>query len=499
MVHATVTEDSNMFNKSRTHATVILISLLLVIQNGIGQIPAHPKALSYKELTYQPPKAAEHRLELPNGMIVYIQEDHSLPLFDATAIIRTGTVYDPADKAGLAEMTGAVLRSGGTTTMSGDDLDERLDFLGGSIQSSMEKTSGRVTLSVLKKDIDEGLKLFADVLMNPAFEEARIKIHKDQAIDAIKNSNDNPRTVLDREFRKLLYGDHPLVREATPSGIDAITREDLLAFHRTCYAPNNIILAMAGDFDKKELVEKLNAAFAGWTKRKIELPKIPDVAGKNRPGVFMVQKDINQGYVNIGHFGVKETNPDLFAINLMNFILGGGSFTSRITTRVRSDEGLAYNTGSRFENQRDLPGLFMGYVQTKSATVHYATTLILNEFRRIRTEPVSDEEMATARNFYLDSFPDRFSSAISAMTTLAALEYDGFPADYYDTWRDKYSAVTKEDILRVAKKYIKPGEMSLFIVGDVEKCKAGDEKHPGNLEEFGKITVIALKDPLSGN
>ncbi len=488
-----------MFNTLKTYIPCLVLILLLAVQSGIGQIPAHPKELSYEELTYQPPKAADHRLELANGMIVYIQEDHSLPLFDATAIIRTGTVYDPADKIGVAAMTGAVLRSGGTTTISGDDLDERLDFLGGSIYSSMEKTSGRVTLSVLKKDIDEGLKLFADLLMNPAFEEAKIKIYKDRAIDALKNSNDNPRTVLDREFRKLLYGDHPLVRTESKSGIESITRQDLLAFHQTCFAPNNIILAVAGDFDKTELIEKLNAAFAGWAKKKIDLPKIPDVAAKNRPGVFMVQKEINQGYINIGHFGIKESNPDLFAINLMNFILGGGSFTSRITTKVRSDEGLAYNTGSRFENQRDVPGLFMGYVQTKSATVPYATTLILNEFKRIRTEPVSDAEMATAKNFFLDSFPDRFSTAISAMTTLATLEYDGFPGNYYDTWRDKYNAVTKQDIQRVAQKYIKPGEMSLFIVGDIEKCKAGDDKHPGKLEDFGKITVIALKDPMTAN
>jgi predicted Zn-dependent peptidase len=219
---------------------------------------------------------------------------------------------------------------------------------------------------------------------------------------------------------------------------------------------------------------------------------------KNRPGVFMVQKEINQGYITIGHFGVKDTNPDIFAINLMNFILGGGSFTSRITTKVRSDEGLAYNTGSRFVTEHDFPGTFAGYVQTKSATAHYATSLILHEFKRIQKELVSDEEMETAKNFYLDSFPDRFSSAIGTMTTFASLEYDGFPMNYYDSYRTKYDAVTKQDVMRVAKKYIKPNEMSIFIVGDIEKCKAGDDKHPGRLEQLGKIEIIELKDPLTG-
>lgn len=487
-----------MNHKLSRHAALVMLLLFLAAMNVNGQIPKHPSQLHYRPMDYQPPKPLDFRVELPNGMIVYIREDHTLPTFDATAIIRTGTIYDPQDKIGLAAMTGAVLRMGGTNTIPGDSLDEKLDFLGGSITSTIGSTSGRFTLSVLAKDTDEGLKLFADVLMNPAFEEAKMKIYKDRAIDAIKNRNDNPRTVLDREFNKLLYADHPLVWEETKMSIDDISRQDLLDFHARYFAPNNIILAVAGDFNRADAMQKVEAAFKGWTRKKINFPKIPNVRVENRPGVFMIQKDINQGYIDIGHLGIKDTNPDLFAINLMNFILGGGSFTSRITSRVRSDEGLAYNTGSRFVTEHDFPGTFAGYVQTKSATVQYAISLILKEFSRIQKEPVTDEEMATAKNYYLDSFPDQFSSAIGTMTAFANLEYNGFPWDYYDRYRARYSAVTKQDVMRVAQKYIKPAEMSIFIVGDIEKCKAGDEKHPGKLEQLGKITVIELKDPLTG-
>ncbi|MCU0643496.1 MAG: insulinase family protein, partial [bacterium] len=175
---------------------ITIFAVLISINSSTGQIPDHPSKLAYKSMEYNPPKPADYRVELPNGMIVYIQEDHTLPTFDLTAIIRTGSIYDPKEKIGLAAMAGTVLRTGGTKNIPGDDLDEKLDFLGSSINSNIGMTSGRASLSVLAKDIDEGLKLFADVLMNPAFEEAKIKLYKDQQIDAIKNKNDNPRNVL---------------------------------------------------------------------------------------------------------------------------------------------------------------------------------------------------------------------------------------------------------------------------------------------------------------
>jgi predicted Zn-dependent peptidase len=419
-------------------------------------------------------------------------------MLDVSATIRTGSLYDPKDKIGLASMTGSVMRTGGTKNISGDDLDERLAYLGASISSFIGTTSGGASLSALIKDAEEGLRLFADVLMNPIFSEDKIKLYKDQEIEDLKNKNDNPRGILSREFNKLFYGSHPSVWEETQASVEAIGQEDLLAFHDRYYAPNNIILAVAGDFEKEAMLSKVEKAFAGWSKKQIQFPVIPEVKIKNHPGVFMVQKDINQGYINVGHFGIKDTNPDVFAINIMNFIVGGGSFTSRITTKVRSDEGLAYNTGCRFDNRHLYPGLFYGYVQTKSATVYYAISLILDEFKRIQKEKVTDEEIETAKNYYLDSFPDRFSSSIGTMRTFADLEYDGFPMDYYNTYRDKTNAVTKEDVMRVARKYIQPQKMSILVVGDIDKCRAGYDKHPGTLDKLGKVTVIELKDPLTG-
>ena len=269
-------------------ALVWLLLSVLVVQ-GCGTV--HPSRLEYEPLVYDPPQAMDYRVELAGGMVVYVREDHMLPTLDVNGIIRTGSLYDPEGKAGLAAMTGAVMRTGGTRSISGDDLDERLAFLGGSISTFIGRTSGNASLSVLMKDADEGLKLFADVLMNPAFSRDKIKLYRDQAIDTLKNRNNNPRTVLGREFAGLVYGDHPLVRKETKQSIEHITQKDLLDFHANYFAPNNVILSVAGDFDRGEMLKKIEKAFAGWREKKIDFPDVPAVEVKNRPGVFMIQKD----------------------------------------------------------------------------------------------------------------------------------------------------------------------------------------------------------------
>ncbi|HHS14222.1 MAG TPA: insulinase family protein [bacterium] len=464
-----------------------------------AQVPKHPSELKFESLTYNPPRAEEYRITLSNGMIVYMVEDHSLPAVDLQAFIRTGSIYDPVNKKGLAQMTGSVMRTGGTASLSGDELDEKVDFLGASLSSTIGTRRGSASLFVLSKDLEEGLELFADMLMNPVFEESKITLYKDQTMENLKARNDQPRRLLGLEFDRLLYGDHPFVWETDRAALETITRDDLIDFHNRYFRPNNVILAAAGDFDRDEMVRKLEFVFRSWTPEEIDFPSLPEVKVKNRPGVFMVQKEISQGYVNVGHFGVKDTNPDLYALDIMNFILGGGSFTSRITTKVRSDEGLAYNTGSRFVNQHDFPGTFYGYVQTKSSTVQYAVSLILDEFRRIRSERVSESEMETAKNYFLDSFPNRFSSSLNTMAAFAELEYDRFPLDYYDHYRANIEKVSRDEVLRVAKKYIKPDQMSIFIVGDIEACKAGSPDHPGSLEKWGKMTVIEPLDPMAAS
>lgn len=477
-----------------------ILALLLVL-SSFGLVSAQvsrPEDLKFPPLKFEPPNPAGFRMVLANGLRAYIREVRELPVVNITAIINTGSLYVPKEKAGLDELLSECLIKGGTKTRTGTEIEERIDFLGGTLNFSVGERTATLSMSVLSKDLDEGLALFFDVLMNPEFREDSLKLARGRIVEQMRSANDNPSLVLNREFQKVLYGEHPLTYQATKVTVEGLTQADLKAFHGRYFFPKNIILAAAGDFSREQLKNKINKYASGWSNRSLSFPAVSKNFPEPEPGVYFVQKKINQGYVSVGHLGLEDTSPDYFAVQVMNFILGGGSFTSRITSKVRSDEGLAYNTGSRFTYRWGFPGTFSGYVQTKSETVGYAISLILNEFDRIRKEPVSEAEMVTAINYYLESFADFFQSPINTMVNFANLELQGKPMNYYATYLDKVRAVTKEKVMEAAKKYIRPDKMVIMIVGDWEPCNKGSDKWPGPLDKLGKVHRVKLLDPLTG-
>lgn len=481
--------------------TIILIFGFLFLFSAASLLTAQvtrPENLKFPPLQFEPPQPASFRLVMANGLRGYIQEQRSLPMVNISAIINTGSLYVPKDKAGLEAILSECLIKGGTKTRTGSAIEDRLDFLGGTINFSVGERTATLSLSVLSKDLDEGLDIFFDLLMNPEFREDSLKLAKGKIIEQMRGINDNPSLVLSREFEKVLYGDCPLTYEATKATVEAVNQADLKVFHRKYFFPKNIILAGAGDFNRNQLKTKINKYASKWANQPLNFPSISRNFPQPEPGVYFIQKKINQGYINIGHLGLEDTNPDYFAVQVMNFILGGGSFTSRITSKVRSDEGLAYNCGSRFTYRWGFPGTMAGYVQTKSSTVGYAISLILKEFDRIRQEPVSEAEMETAVNYFLESFADFFQSPARTMINFANLEMQGKPMNYYTTYRDKIKAVTKDKVMEAAKKYIHPDKMVIMIVGDYEPCNQGSDKFPGPLDRLGKVHRVKLLDPLTG-
>jgi zinc protease len=479
--------------------TVIAILAIAFVCVGLGLGQAkHPSELKYPSLKFEPPDPKAFRVVYAGGLRAYVQEDRSLPLFNITAIVNCGGLYAPKEKAGLDTVLGDQLIKGGTKAREGTAIEDRIDFLGGSLNFNVGERTSTLTLSVMTKDLDEGLALFFDVLMNPAFREEPLKLAKARFVEQLRQANDQPSGVLSREYEKLLYGDNALTWRPTKASYEGITAADLKAFHAKYFSPKNAILAVSGDFAKADLKAKVNKLASGWKGTAVAFPTLPKSFPAPEPGVYFIQKAINQGYINLGHLGIEDTNPDYFAVQVMNFILGGGSFTSRITTKVRSDEGLSYNQGSRFTTRWGFPGTFSGYVQTKSSTVGYAVSLILAEFNRIRTEAVGDAEMETAVNYYLESFADAFQSAQATMSSFANLEMTGKPMDYYKTYRAKIQAVTKARVQEVATKYVRPGQSAIMIVGDFEPCNKGGDKWPGPLDKLGKIHRINLTDPMTG-
>jgi predicted Zn-dependent peptidase len=462
-------------------------------------IPAHPKELVYPPLEYQVPPASQFREVLSNGMVVYIAEDRMLPTFDMAVTIRTGGAFDPPDKAGLASLTGEQLRDGGTQALSPAELDERVEFLAASLYSSVADTEGTASLSLLSKDIDAGLELLIDILRRPRFDEERLRLAKERMLQNVKRRNDSTSSIERIEWGFLMDGDdHFSNRYPCSRTINAITREDLVAFHRRYYHPGNMIVAVAGDFDRPEMLRKLERAFADWPVGETAPATFPKPKHEPQPGIYVVDKeDVNQGRVSIGHKSVMRGTPDEFPLLVMNAILGGSGFQSRLVAKVRSEEGLAYSVGSRFQQGTYYPGDLRCYFQSKTNSCAYATKLVLDEIERLRREKVGQEELDNTLSLYAEFFPQRFPSKMAVLSTYVDDEYTGRDPDYWQTYVENLKRVTADDVLRVAGKYLDPDRLVILVVGETDALVAGGyDKAPDlRFDQFGKVTKLPLRDP----
>ncbi|RMG42392.1 MAG: insulinase family protein [Acidobacteria bacterium] len=467
-------------------------------------IPDRPEKLRFEPLKFEVPDADQYRHVLSNGVPVYIVEDHSLPLVNLSVVVRAGSFLDPEGKAGLASLTGTMLRRGGTEKMSAEEFDERADFLAANISSFVGDISGSASLDCTTFVLDEAMGLFFDMLRSPRFQQDRLDIEKTNLIERFKQRNDDAGAILNREWRFLMFGeDHYSARQATKPSIDAISRDDLVAFHRNYFHPGNFIVWASGDVDTKSLLARLEESFAGWEPAKVKVPWPPPATTHEPvPGVYHVEKDIPQGKVYYGHEAPRWKrwdDPDMYALMVMNDILGGGGFTSRITKKIRSDEGLAYSAGSRLNLGIVDRGLFFVSFQSKNPTVALAAKLSRELIEQMRSEEVSEEELRVSKNSFIDAFPRRFESADAVARTFAFDEYYGRPHSYWSEYRKRIAAVDTGDVLRVAKKYLHPERMLLLVVGKWDEIAPGDPDHRASMSEFygGKVTHLPLRDPLT--
>ena len=409
-------------------------------------------------------------------------------------------MYEPLEKAGLAGMTGYVMRNGGVEGMSAKDLDERLAYLAGEISVNIRGSRGQASLFCLSKDIDEGLDLLKKVLRTPAFDQEVIDRYRKDVLSELEQRNASTSSIESREWQFLMYGDHPCTMSyrRTEQSINSITRDDMIAFHKKYFFPKNFIFAASGDFETKDLLKKLNAMLAGWPDQQLDLPKIPDQVADPEPGVYMIKKgDVNQSRIRLGHIGVKRGVEDEFALMVMNDILGGGGFTSRIVRRVRSDEGLTYSAGSAFGRPVLYPGTFRSWFQTKHSTAAFGTGIIIEEINRIRTEKVDDEIVENAKASFISNVVNPFSSMRSIVNTFADEQYTGRDDDYWQNYKKNMEAVTADDVLAAAKKYLHPDKLVFLIVGDPDAVQKGSDKHDDTFADFGPIKLLPLRDPMT--
>jgi zinc protease len=464
-------------------------------------IPDHPEKLAFKPIVYTPPAARDYRVVLKNGMVVYIAEDPTLPLVNLDFTIRTGLYLDPRGKEGLASFTGSQIRRGGSRSLTAEQLDERLDFLAANVNTNIGDTAGHATLNTLTDNFDESLKVFIEMLREPRFQEDRLALAKEQNIQEMKKRNDESEDIEAREWNVLLYGEeHFTNRFATEASVKAITRQDLVDFHRRYVHPANMVAAVSGAFSRPAMIQKLEAAFANWPGTPPTVPPVPSEILTATPGIYRIHKDVNQGRVSIGLPSVRRGDPDSYALEVMNEILGGSGFTSRIMKTVRSDEGLAYSAGSGLRFGIYYPGAFRAEFQSKSRSVLYATQLVLDEIKKIRRESVSEEELDTIKRSLIETFPSTFNSKGQTVAIFAADEYTRRDPTYWQTYRDRIRAVTAADVQRVAQKYITPDKLVVLVVGDQKEIDLGDGKHQTSIEalaEGRKVVVLPLRDPLT--
>ena len=484
-----------------------LLALAVAALPAAGRdIPDRPEELVFPEFIFETPDGADYHHRLSNGTSVLIVEDHTLPLVRLGVTLRIGGFLDPADQVGLSSLTATMMREGGAGERSPEELDERVEFLAAQISVSSRDTEARASLRTITPVFEESLDLFFEVLMQPRFDEARFSVRQENVREDLKQRNDDADNLLSREWAMLLYGpDTYLGRQMTVGHLDAITPDDLRDFHRRYWRPEHMVWSVSGDVDTAGILATLEERLGAWPAAD-DAPAVawppPHETENPAPGIYHVEKDIPQGKVRIGNLAPRWDdweNPERAAIQVMDHVLGASGFTSRIMQRVRSDEGLAYGAGGRFGFNPLGPSSYsLGY-QSKSPTVALAAAIALEEVHRMRDEAVSAEELALAKRSLVDSFPRRFESAGARAGIFANDAFLERDHGYWTRWRAEIEAVTAADVMAVARKYLRPDEMVMLVVGVWEDIGPGDPEGRATMAGIlnGKVTHLPERDPLT--
>ncbi len=440
------------------------------------------------------------RVTLDNGLRLYIVEDKSLPTVNATVRINVGGYLDPADKVGLADMTADVMRTGGTKRWTGDEIDQALEAVGASVEIGLGLTSGTASLYTLSDHVDLGLDVLADVLRNPVFNQEKIDLAKVSARSGVSRRNDDISTIANREFAELIYGKGSVyARDVEYKTISAITRGDMVKYHDTWIRPENIQIAVWGDFNTADMVAKLKTRFADWTKGSTPRPAPPKVDYQFKPGIHFVNKeDVNQTQILIGHIGGSKMDPEDPHRIVMNNIIGVG-FGSRMFNIVRSKEGLSYGPFAAYTSQYDRPGLFITGCQTKSETTGKAIKVITKIIQEMQTVPPTATELEYGKKVEVNSFVFNFDGRAEVLSRAMLYDNFGLPQDFLQQVQKTIEATTAQNVVDAAKKYVRPDALVTLVVGKVKDFEIPlDQMGLGTPQEVD-ITIPSgeEKKPLS--
>jgi len=468
-------QQSTLSSQKKLPAGYRLLVVFLLLVTGYCLPAADVYALDIKRVTF------------PNNLKTLQVERHNLPVVMMTLLIKASPLNEPSDKAGVAYLTSKMLAEG-TAKRKAPDISEEIEFLGASIDISTNSDYTTISLSVLKKDIEKGLDMFSDILLNPSFPENEIARKKELLKGSLKQMEQEPTFVAGKTFIREVFGTHPYGRlvEGTIESIDTIKRDDLLGFYREHYVPDNAVISIVGDLTPGEMKSLINKYLGKWGRPKDsaaqkregkDLSQSPGTAGPEKAKTVLIDKELTQATIMFGHPGISREDPDYYAVSVMNYVLGGGGFASRLMTSVRDEMGLAYSIFSSFTGNKE-PGQFEVQVQTKNESAATVISEILKQVNRMRTGPITDSELKDAKAYLTGSFPRRFETSRRIADFLTAAEFYNLGDNYIEKYPDYINKVTKEDILRVANKYLHTDKYVLVVVGNQKKAGLTDFKPP---------------------
>lgn len=467
--------------------------LCVVVCSHTLPVSAQSADRPWESLSYPPLNSFEMPeldiFELDNGIRVYMVQDTELPLIDLTVLVRTGGIQVPDDKVGLQNLTGAVMRSGGSLNYPDSVLNEMLEDRAAEMETDIGFSSGSARMNVLADDFQPLLPVFVDLLVNPAFPAERLDLAKTQQRSSIARRNDDQAAVANREFQRLVYGEgSKYARRIEYATLDNITRDDVVAFHRQAFVSRNLMIGVTGDFDPAQMRQWLTEAFAAVPSGERNQLDFPPVDYAFEPGVFFVDKpDVNQSYVLLGHIGGLRDNPDYAALQVMNRVLSGG-FSSRLMQVVRSELGLAYSVFGNYGSGLYFPGSFSAGVMTQSESTADAIDAIVAQIRRLQDEPITEIELNQTRDQFLNTLVFQYPGVSAVLRERMDNDYAGLPADTFEQLVAQIQHVTIDDVQRVARRYLRPDALKILVVGNAQEL--GDQ-----LRRFGDVHTIDISIP----
>lgn len=449
-------------NKTNIFRAFFVFFSIIIAGCSHSTLP-RPEHLVFPPLRYDTRVPVRYILE--NGLTVFLLEDHELPIIEVTVQIRAGSVYDPPEKAGLASLTGTVMRTGGTRHVTPEEFDASIDKLGAHISVSVNAEETTASLWTLSEDFDRAFHLFSEMLMEPAFDPSKFSLARENFCQSLRRLPDNPQQFAMREFKKVFYRNNPRGYAPSLDSVRRITRDDLKNFHWTFFQPQNTYLGICGDFSTEQMKTKIKEQFSHWHGNLASHPFIPPPRSLERIEIYVQKKQLPQTTIISGFLAPAKNDTDFFAFQVLDHIIGSGGFSSRLMSQVRSNQGLAYSVGSFYRASTDY-GIFGMYCLTKSSTTYVALESMRTIIQSIINIPPSEAELIQAKNALINSFIFSYETPQQILMQHIMIEFEHLPHDFYATYPQRIQSVTTDDIIRVAKRWLGSNASTVYMLGD---------------------------------